>query len=80
MRGKPWKDVQWEDPFNCHVPDSFYLKYKPLRDSYATMAKEAASKRWEEKKLQEIEIRIKKLALREKIKLYMQKEKEAKEV
>jgi hypothetical protein len=44
------------------------------------MAKEAASKRWEEKKLQEIEIRIKKLALREKIKLYMQKEKEAKEV
>ena len=44
-KGRPWKDKQWEETFNSHVPgsaddpDSFYGWYKPLRDEYATIAK-----------------------------------------
>lgn len=39
-KGHLYKDYQWEDHFNCHVPDSFYSWYKPKRDKYCDMAKD----------------------------------------
>lgn len=39
FKGKPWKDYQWRDTFNCHVPDDFYAWYHPLRDHYAEIFK-----------------------------------------
>lgn len=48
-KGREWKDYQWEERFNCHVPDSFYRWYKPLRDRYALQAKDRAYQRWKNK-------------------------------
>ncbi len=44
-KGRPWKDYQWKEHFNSHVPDKFYEWYKPLRDEYADMAKERMQKK-----------------------------------
>ena len=49
-KGRPWKDYQWQEYFNCHVPDSFYRWYKPKRDKYAARAKEIARKKWKDRK------------------------------
>lgn len=52
-KGKPWKDYQWKERFDSHVPgeykvsrkgeiidqNGFYGWYKPLRDKYSEMAK-----------------------------------------
>lgn len=38
-RGRTWKDYQWRDRFNCHVPDDCFGWYHPLRDKYASIAK-----------------------------------------
>jgi len=43
-KGRDWKDYQWEERFNNHVPDSFYKWYKPKRDYYSKQAKEVARK------------------------------------
>lgn len=48
-KGRFWKDDQWKDRFNNHVPDQFYLRYKPKRDLYTDMAKNQASFHWNEK-------------------------------
>lgn len=29
----------WEESFNCHVPDKFYSWYKPIREKYTRIAK-----------------------------------------
>ena len=39
-KGRAWKDYQWEDVFNAHVPNDFYDWYHPLRDKYADIFKE----------------------------------------
>jgi len=39
FKGRIWKDYQWRDNFNCHVPDDFYAWYHPLRDHYADIFK-----------------------------------------
>lgn len=49
-KGRPWKDYQWEERFDSHVPDSFYRWYKPLRDHYAAQAKQVARDKWKERK------------------------------
>ena len=49
-KGRVWKDYQWEEYFNSHVPDSFYKWYKPKRDHYAMQAKQLARQKWNEKK------------------------------
>ena len=38
--GKLRWDEQWNEVFNCHMPESFYGWYRPLRDSYSRMAKQ----------------------------------------
>jgi len=38
-KGRTWKDYQWKDHFNCHVPDDCFGWYHPLRDKYAAIAK-----------------------------------------
>jgi hypothetical protein len=57
-KGKEWKDYQWEESFNSHVPgiykqdkkgrvieqSGFYGWYKPLRDQYASIAKQMMDK------------------------------------
>ena len=49
-KGRTWKDEQWKDTFDCHVPGdadnprTFYGWYKPLRDSYTTIAKSKMKK------------------------------------
>lgn len=45
-KGRQWKDYQWEERFNCHVPDKFYRWYKPQRDSYAKQMKHIAREKW----------------------------------
>jgi len=49
-KGREWKDYQWQERFNCHVPDSFYRWYKPKRDEYAARAKEIARQKWKDRK------------------------------
>jgi len=49
-KGREWKDYQWEERFNSHVPDSFYRWYKPKRDQYAKQAKELARQKWKDRK------------------------------
>jgi len=49
-KGRPWKDYQWEERFDCHVPNSFYRWYKPERDKYAARAKEIARQKWKDRK------------------------------
>lgn len=41
-KGRDWKDYQWEETFNSHVPNSFYSWYKPKRDDYARLEKQKA--------------------------------------
>ena len=41
-KGRPWKDYQWEERFNCHVPDCFYNYYRPIRAHYARLEKQKA--------------------------------------
>lgn len=45
-KGRLWKDYQWEERFNCHVPNSFYHWYKPKREHYAQQAKQLAHEKW----------------------------------
>lgn len=47
-KGRPWKDYQWEERFNCHVPDTFYTWYAPIRDHYSKMAKTLMQKKAQE--------------------------------
>jgi len=49
-KGRPWKDYQWEERFNCHVPDNFFRWYKPKRDYYAKQAKLLARQKWKDRK------------------------------
>jgi len=49
-KGREWKDYQWEERFDSHVPDSFYRWYKPKRDYYARQAKELARQKWKDRK------------------------------
>jgi len=41
-KGRTWKDYQWQERFNSHVPDRFYKWYKPKRDHYARLEKQKA--------------------------------------
>ena len=52
-KGREWKDYQWEERFNSHVPDHFYSWYKPKRDEYAKQAKEMAYKKWKDRQKNE---------------------------
>lgn len=36
---KKGTENDWEESFNCHVPDEFYTWYKPLRSQYTRLAK-----------------------------------------
>lgn len=36
---KQGSENDWQEPFNCHVPDDFYKWYYPLRVKYARMSK-----------------------------------------
>jgi len=49
-KNRPWKDYQWEEKFNCHVPDKFYNWYQPLRNKYSEMAKERMQRKLKEHK------------------------------
>ena len=49
-KNRPWKDYQWEERFDSHVPNSFYRWYKPKRDYYANQAKELARNKWKKSK------------------------------
>ena len=58
FKGREWKDVQWDETFDSHVPgeyvvdnngevirsSGFYSWYKPLRTSYTTIAKNILKK------------------------------------
>lgn len=78
FKGHEWKDYLWRDRFNCHVPDKFYSWYKPIRDGYAQISKEQAQKRWEEKKIGEMESYIRKIQMRQKVQTYMDKKRSEK--
>lgn len=57
-KGKPWKDHQWSEPFDSHVPgeyvtdrkgkvlkkSGFYGWYKPIRDVYSSIAEDLMEK------------------------------------
>jgi len=47
-KNRPWKDYQWEERFDSHVPDNFYKWYKPLRDKYSDLAKARMRKKADE--------------------------------
>jgi len=61
-KGKEWKDYQWEETFNSHVPgkykvdrrghiieqEGFYGWYKPLRDKYSDIALDLMNRSAEE--------------------------------
>lgn len=49
-KGRLWKDTQWKDEFDCHVPDPFYEWYQPLRSRYASIAKQLMRKKLEKNK------------------------------
>ena len=50
-KGREWKDYQWEEMFDSHVPNKFYNKwYRPKRNKYATQAKELARQKWRDRK------------------------------
>jgi len=49
-KGREWKDYQWEERFDSHVPDKFYKWYKPIRDHYAKQAKQIAREKWHSRK------------------------------
>jgi hypothetical protein len=36
--GKTGYEYQWEEPYTCYMPDSFYSWYNPIRQKYANMA------------------------------------------
>jgi hypothetical protein len=40
----------WEEHFNCHVPDSFYAWYEPRRTSYTKMAEKVMYEKLKKKK------------------------------
>lgn len=44
-----WRN-NWEENFNCHVPDQFYSWYNPLRKKYSKMAKKLMQDKLEKKK------------------------------
>jgi hypothetical protein len=75
FKGRPWKDVQWEDSFSCHVPDEFYKFYKPKREHYTDIAKKTAARRWEEKKLRDVDERIRSIQIHAKVKKFIDKQK-----
>jgi len=47
FKGKSWKDYQWRDTFNCHVPNDFYKWYHPYRDRYAEIFKDRMKEKLE---------------------------------
>jgi len=49
-KGREWKDYQWEERFDSHVPNKFYSWYKPKRDYYAKQAKALARQKWKDRK------------------------------
>jgi len=49
-KGRWYKDYQWEEFFDSHVPDKFYRWYKPKRDYYAKQAKLFAREKWKNRK------------------------------
>lgn len=55
-KGREWKDYQWEERFDSHVPgsvdrpSSFYGWYKPKRDHYSKQAKAIARSKWSDSK------------------------------
>lgn len=75
-KGRVWKDYQWEDSFDCHVPDDFYAKYKPLRDAYTKIAKENAERKLEERKVMELDAQLRMQRTQERIKRFLDKQKE----
>ena len=50
FKGRFWKDPQWKDTFDCHVPPEFYSWYHPLRSRYATIAKQLMRRKIEQDK------------------------------
>lgn len=58
FKGHTWRDYQWEDTFNCHVPDEFFKKYKPLRDHYAQQSRDRARQKLKEREFRDLEAKV----------------------
>jgi len=37
-------NVKWDDDYSCYIPDDVYSYYRPMRENYAQMAKDAIRK------------------------------------
>jgi len=49
-KGHGYKDHQWQDTFDSHVPNKFYSWYNPIRNKYSEMAKHRMKRKLSEHK------------------------------